>query len=238
MDAAADLLVQGACPGCGVPGKGVCPDCAAAVMEGGVGPRTRMGIELPLWSAGEYVHPVTRIISQAKDHHRWDAIPLLGVRLAFAVAGIADEVGLKGPGLLLPIPSKPSSVRERGLDFTQVLARQASRCLTRVGMRTVVHPALTHRRLVKDQGDLTSEQRAKNLEGSLIVGKLPMNRWILLVDDVVTTGATLRESVRALSVAGWVPHGMATVAATVLRIKQQSTNSGVSLPNRRPSGYG
>ena len=238
MDAAADLLVQGTCPGCGRPGKGVCPACVRAVMGGYVGPHERVGITLPLWSAGQYVHPLMGIISKAKDHHRWDAIDLLGVRLAFAVAGIADELGLQGAGILVPVPSKMSSVRERGLDFTSVVARQASRCLSRIGVTTDVHPSLTHRRVVKDQGELTSQERAKNLEGSLISGKIPSSRWILLVDDVVTTGATLRESVRALTVAGHPPDGMATVAATILRMKQQSTNSGVSLPNLRPSGYG
>ena len=237
MDAAADLLVQGACPGCGRPGRGVCPDCTLEVMSGRPGPRERGGISLPLWSAGEYVDPLRRIISRAKDHHRWDAIALLGRRLGFAVAGIADELHLTGPGILLPIPSKPSAVRERGLDFTQALARQASRCLVHVGMTTTVHPVLTHRRAVQDQGDLTSEQRSENLERSLMMGKLPMNRWILLVDDVVTTGATLRESVRAVREAGRSPVGMATVAATVLR-KRSSTNIGVSLPNLRASGYG
>jgi len=186
-------------------------------MEGRVGPRERAGISLPLWSAGEYIHPVRGIISKAKDHHRWDAVDLLGRRLAFAVAGIADELELIGPGILVPIPSKPSSVRERGLDFTGALARQASRYLSRVGISVSVRPALTHRRVVKDQGDLTTEQRAKNLEGSLAAGKLPACRWILLVDDVVTTGATLRESVRALSAAGELCSGMATVAATELR---------------------
>jgi len=212
--------------------------CVRAVMEGSVGPRERVGITLPLWSAGEYVDPVMGIISKAKDHHRWDAIDLLGVRLAFAVAGMVDDEGLKGPGILVPIPSKPSSVRERGLDVMGAMARRASHHLARVGITTAVHPALTHRRVIKDQGDLTSEERAKNLEGSLMSGKLPGSRWILLVDDVVTTGATLRESVRALSAAGHPPDGMATVAATILRMKQQSTIFGVSLPNQRPSGYG
>jgi len=237
MDAAADLLVQGACPGCGRPGRGVCADCVREVMDGSVGPRQRDGISVPLWSAGEYVNPLRRIISRAKDHHRWDAIGLLGRRLAFAVAGVADEMGLDGPGILIPIPSKPSSVRERGLDFTQVLARQANRCLARVGVRAAVHPALTHRRAVQDQGDLSSEQRAKNLENSLVAGRLPVNRWILLVDDVVTTGATLRESVRAVSAAGRPPDGLATVAATILR-KPQPTNIGVSLPFLWRAGYG
>jgi len=177
-----------------------------------------MGIDLPLWSAGDYVHPVMGIISRAKDHHRWDAITLLGLRLAFAVAGLADQMGLRGKGILVPIPSKRSSVRERGLDFTRSLATKAGTYLSQAGVTTFVHSSLTHVRRVKDQGDLTGEQRAKNLEGSLISGKLPRYDWILLVDDVVTTGATLREAIRALSQAGHVPHGMATIAATVLRM--------------------
>ena len=219
LDAAADLLLQGACPGCGLPGKGVCPGCARAVMAGSVGPRERVGIELPLWSAGEYVHPVMRIISQAKDHHRWDAIALLGLRLAFAVAGLVDDLGLTGPGVLVPIPSRASSVRDRGLDFAQALAQEAARRMSAIGVDAAVRSTLAHLRAVKDQGDLSSGQRAKNLEGSLFSTKLPPGRWILLVDDVVTTGATLREGVRALSAAGFPPAGLATVAATVLRMR-------------------
>jgi len=217
MDAAADLILQGICPGCGVPGKGICAQCVTSMMAGRIGPRSREGIRLPLWSAGEYVPPVTRIISQAKDHHRWDAIDLLGLRLAFAVAGLADEVGLAGPGLLVPFPSRPSSVRERGLDFTHELARRASRCLAQAGMDASVRRALIHRRSVKDQGDLTSAQRQKNLEGSLTACTLPPYRWVVLVDDVVTTGASLTEGVRALGATGCALVGLATVAATILR---------------------
>ena len=217
IDAAADLLLNGCCPGCGHPGRGVCQSCAAAIRAGTVGARDRQGIELPLWSAGAYLHPLPRVISQAKDHHRWDAIALLATRLALAVAGLADATDLVGPVHLVPFPSRSGAVRDRGLDFTDRLARLAARHLRAVGLPTTVHPTLRYTRQVRDQGGLTSQDRLSNLDRSLEVFRDPPGHPAILIDDVVTTGASLREGVRALRAAGAGPVGLATVAATVLR---------------------
>ncbi len=223
MDAAADLLLDGVCPGCGEPGRGVCPGCRAAVMAGRIGPRQRLGLDLPLWSAGDYLGPVRRLVSQAKDHHRWDALALLGVRLAQAVAGLADATGIAGPGILVPFPSTPASVRRRGLDVMMAMARLSARQLRRVGLEASVHHLLVHRRRVDDQGDLSGPQRWRNMAGCLVARHPlpswagPGPGWIILVDDLVTTGASLCEGVRALTEAGHRPVGTATVAATVPR---------------------
>jgi predicted amidophosphoribosyltransferase len=186
-------------------------------MAGRVGPHTRHGIDLPLWSAGAYVAPVTRVISQAKDHHRWDGITLLGFRLALAVAGLVDHCQPCGPGILVPIPSTPSAVRERGLDFTYRLAVTSTRVLRRAGLSLSVVRALKHGRKVSDQGSLTTEQRHRNLHGSLEAKEVNSSGWIVVVDDVVTTGASLAEGIRALGVQGRTPLGLATIAATSLR---------------------
>jgi len=186
-------------------------------MAGEVGPRARAGITTPLWSAGEYAAPLPRLISQAKDHHRWDAIALLAVRLAYAVAGLADAAGLRGAGVLVPFPSQAKTVRSRGLDVTWTLAVRACRNLRAAGMAVVPARVLAHSRAVADQGDLTSEARATNLVGALHVAARPPPGWLVLVDDVVTTGASLREAVRACVHDGLVPAGLATVAATELR---------------------
>jgi len=217
IDATADLLFQGACPGCGLPGHGICALCRRAVMSGSVGPRERVGIDVPLWSAGDYTEPLPRVISGAKDHHTGDVIDLLGVRLAFAVAGLADAARPAGPGVLVPFPSSAATVRERGLDVTFALARSAARRLGRVGLVVTVRPLLTHARAVRDQGRLSSEERYRNLAGSLRARDREAAGWIILVDDVVTTGASLREGIRALRSAGITPAGAATIGATILR---------------------
>ena len=186
-------------------------------MAGQIGPRTREGITVPLWSAGEYTRPLPRVISQAKDHHRWDGLDLLGVRLAFAVAALADDLRLAGPGVLVPFPSQPKTVRDRGLDVTRVLAIRAARHLRLVGLDVSVRPILAHIRAVQDQGNLTTADRATNLAESLRVTRLIADCWLVVVDDVVTTGASLREAQRALNTAGCPPTGLATVAATVLK---------------------
>ncbi|MDR0283498.1 MAG: ComF family protein [Propionibacteriaceae bacterium] len=236
IDAAADLLVQGACPGCARPGSGVCAGCARWIGAGVIGERFRAVLDMPLWSAGEYADPLTRIISQAKDHHRHDALPLLAQRLALAVAGLADALGLAGPGLLVPVPSAPAAVRERGLDFTSTLANTAARHLARAGLTTRAEPALRQLRAVQDPGGLVAAERQRNLTGSLGAVRPRSARWLVVVDDVVTTGASLQESVRALTAVGIPPVGLATVAATTLRTGGNQQNLALLLPNWGSSG--
>jgi len=220
MDAAADLLLQGSCPGCHRPGRGVCRQCTNRIMAGEVGPRTRAGIDLPLWSAGTYADPLPEVISQAKDHQRWDAIELLGVRLSFAVAGLVDETGLRGPVVLVPFPSQAQAVRRRGLDFTTTLARSAARHLHRAGLAATAAPVLGFTRRVHDQGGLTSDDRSRNLNQSVAARHRLPPAPVILVDDVVTTGSSLREGVRALAAANREPTGLATIGATILRSQQ------------------
>ncbi|MCL2736825.1 MAG: hypothetical protein FWD75_09410 [Propionibacteriaceae bacterium] len=216
LDAAVDLLLQGTCPGCARPGRGVCPTCVRAMMAGRVGPRDRAGIDLPLWCAGDYEPPVPRVVSQAKDHHRWDGIEILGTRLAFAVAALADHLRLPPQGCLVPFPSTRASVEARGLDVTGAIVRAAARRLRRVGMDMEVSDMLVHVRRVQDQSGLTSDQRHANLEGALEARSHGCRGWIVLVDDVVTTGASMTEGLRALREAHLHPVGLGSVAATVL----------------------
>jgi predicted amidophosphoribosyltransferase len=84
--------------------------------------------------------------------------------------------------------------------------------------RPVVVPALAVRRSVRDQAGLDRAARSANLAGSVrlrrsAVGRL-RGRAVVLVDDVVTTGATLAEAARVLRASGLDVVGAAVVAAT------------------------
>jgi predicted amidophosphoribosyltransferase len=86
-----------------------------------------------------------------------------------------------------------------------------------------VLPALRHSRQVTDQVGLTHQQRAHNLAGALAVrraarSRLPL-RAVVIVDDVMTSGATLAEAARAIRAAGGRPIGAAVLAATRFRAR-------------------
>ncbi|MBR7831994.1 hypothetical protein KDL01_01910 [Actinospica durhamensis] len=101
------------------------------------------------------------------------------------------------------------------------MARVAAHRLRESGRSAAVLPALTHRRKVADQAGLGRRARAENLAGALAVrsasARLLGERAVVLVDDVVTSGATLAEAARALTAAGSTPVGAAVLAASRLR---------------------
>jgi predicted amidophosphoribosyltransferase len=119
-------------------------------------------------------------------------------------------------------------VRERGHDAVLGMTRVAARRLRRRGHDVRVRPALRSVRAVRDQSGLSATARAANLDGALRAAGDPARGGpILIVDDVITTGASAAEAVRALrAVDGW-PIAVATVAATPRRVRlASSTPSG------------
>ncbi|MEU0425901.1 ComF family protein [Streptomyces canus] len=110
-----------------------------------------------------------------------------------------------GPGvpvLLVPVPSARRAVRARGHDPARRIALAAAGELRRAGMSARVVAVLRQRRRVADQSGLNSRQRLDNLAGALTVvpggGRLLAEGLVVLVDDLMTTGASLTEATRAV----------------------------------------
>ncbi|MGW1778433.1 ComF family protein, partial [Streptomyces sp. NPDC002143] len=107
-----------------------------------------------------------------------------------------------GGVLLVPVPSARAAVRARGHDPARRIALAAAGELRRVGVPARVAAVLRQRRAVVDQAGLDSRQRLDNLVGAL--GVVPGGARVLcggpvvLVDDLVTTGASLAEAARAV----------------------------------------
>ena len=223
MDAAASLLLGAACPGCRTPCAGLCTSCRGQVhrAEPFTVPGPRCGV--PVVAAAPFQDVWQRCIVAYKERTGWWLGGPLGEALALTVAVAARETGVPAGGLVLvPMPSQPRSVRERGLDTTLTLARGAARALTGAGLPTRVERQLRHVRRVADQSTLGEAARLTNLAGALAAepprgasGAPPVLR--LVVDDLTTTGSSLAEACRALAGAGTPASACAVVAATPLR---------------------
>jgi predicted amidophosphoribosyltransferase len=122
---------------------------------------------------------------------------------------MASEVSRRGllGNLLTWVPARSSDNRQRGYDHAEVLARALA---GRLGLRA--EPLLNRRGTAEDQTGLNKEERRRNLEHAFAPGG-PCTQPVVLVDDVITTGATLAACARALRKAG-VPRVEAVVACS------------------------
>lgn len=240
LAAAGDLLLGAACHGCGEPWWGICRRCRSVVTSRhpyATRP-TPCPAGFPLTVTTTPYDAITRqLISAHKERGALGLTPFLAGRLALAVTAVAEASEL-GPRrfVLVPVPSARAAVRERGFDASWAMAVRAARGL-RPERDVRALRLLAQGRSVRDQAGLTATERAANLRGAFRVRRTwrevlasATNLWsdqmgrgaaeqpaVIIVDDVVTTGASLTEAARALRSAGFRVVGAATVAATQRR---------------------
>lgn len=204
MNALLDLVLPRRCVGCGAAGAGLCARCVP-----GDPPVWVPHDVVPVRAAGPYAGAVRAALLAYKERGRRDLGGPLGDLLARAVRAVPPVPGL----VLVPMPSTRSAAAARGGDHLVRLTRRAARSS---GLR-VATGALGFTRAVADSSGLGVADRRRNLAGALTGRAPPADAIALLVDDVVTTGATLAEAHRALRAAGWPVAGAAVLAATPLR---------------------
>ncbi len=235
-DVVADLVTGSSCLGCLRPGRLLCPDCRDELLGRNEPARsahlvwptpTPAGLAAP-WASGEYAGLRKDLVVGHKEHQLQALRAPLGNLLARAVwaAVAATTAGPLAPVVLVPVPSRPSTVRARGYDATYALAREAASVARRWGLHLSVHRLLASRGPVADQAGLGIEDRYANLRDSMSCrrGRVVAARRrhpgcvVVICDDVLTTGATAREAQRALNAAGFTVAGIAVVAATRRRL--------------------
>jgi predicted amidophosphoribosyltransferase len=224
LDGAIDLLLGGSCVGCARPGRLLCPGCRAE-LPGDPAPAwptpTPAGLVEP-WAASVYGGTVRAMVLGLKERR------LLGLAVPLArllAAAVSCELPRGSPVVLVPVPSRPRTVRARGHDPTHTITVRAARQLKRGGFDIEVLRLLRLRAGVVDQAGLDATEREANLRGSMqarafAVRRSPLRQGavrLVVCDDVLTTGSTAREAQRALEVVGLDVARVAVVAATPRR---------------------
>ncbi|MFC9998280.1 ComF family protein [Nocardia sp. NPDC127526] len=194
-----DLILPRSCAGCGASGTGWCADCAGALSGPPIRIRPRADPGVPCWALAGYRGAPRRAVLAAKEHRRRDLAVPLGLALARGLDHLRDAAR---PLLLVPAPSRRAAARRRGGDPVVRAAAVAASWLPDCR----VFGTLRMRPGVRDSVGLDSGDRQHNLCGRIIVvpdcpptGWFAANAEVVLVDDVLTTGTTMRESVRALA---------------------------------------
>lgn len=164
--------------------------------------------DLAVVAAARYEGVLRTALLAYKERARRDLCRPLGGLLASAVAETGAPLAV-----LVPMPTSAAARRARGGDHMLRLARTAAR----PSARTVCAP-LRLTRAVRDSAGLDIAGRAANLHEAMTA--IPPRGYpvAVLVDDIVTTGTTLREAAAALRAAGWTVGGAAVVAATPKRV--------------------
>lgn len=211
LDALA-VLMPVECVGCGAPDRSVCSACramlAADLRQHALADGT------PVLSALDYSGVARAAILAFKEQGRTDATRALSAPLRQALCAALESCGTPATELVC-VPTSRSSYRRRGYDPVRLLVRRA-------GFRT--SGLLRHSRRTEHQKALDRESRGENVVGSLAARVQLTGREVIVVDDVMTTGATLTEAVRAIREAGGRVALAVTLAHTARRFNTHRTN--------------
>lgn len=195
-----DLILPLECGGCGAPSTRWCPACAGELAARADEPRLvtpRLDPGVPVWSLGRYAAARRQAIVAVKEHGRADLVAPLAAALQTGLSRLLTWGLLDAPLIVVPAPTRRVAARRRGGDPVTRVAERASADLPGIA----VLRALRLTGLTRDSVGLSSADRQRNLAGRVRLTR-PVPGPVVIVDDVVTTGATACESVRALQTAG------------------------------------
>lgn len=216
-----DLALPCRCPGCGAEGPPICASCLPALdarleLPAGIAIGLPSDVPPPLLQL-EWCAPFSGLIRDALHQLKYAGEQRLAAPLGAAIARRWRVAGAGGD-LVVPVPVHADRARSRGYDQAELIARAAA-----VDLGLPCAAILERARATIAQFDLDRSARATNVQGAFRLRPRPparetqdsrplLGRWIVLIDDVVTTGATLAACAETLMTAGAIGVSAATVA--------------------------
>lgn len=177
-------IIRNACLMCGIP-MPAGELCAHCIQE-------RKPVINHTYCPFRYAYPVSKLIQDMKFHSRLDLVSFFAQYLAENFLQKITE----RPQCLIPIPLHSSRLRVRGYNQSLELAKHLSQILN----IPVDNKSFVRTRKTRIQSELLAKQRKRNIKGAFAKNRtvLPTYNHIAIIDDVVTTGATVDEMARLI----------------------------------------
>ena len=199
-----ELVFPTRCLGCGILREHLCHVCAKEIQLDDY--RSSVGA-VPIFSSIRYGPKAGHILLAAKEDGVRKADDLIVAALTKSFRSAVHTLGIRPA--LIPIPHSSTAVRKRGRDFVMEISRRLSE-IESIPVRQIIR----HNRKVNDQASMDASSRIGNLSGAMsVIRNCGRPCEVFLVDDLITTGATLSEAVRVLEIGGF--HVVAAVTAFV-----------------------
>lgn len=199
--------VRAGCRICGRYQQGLelCPACAKNIARTpwGVSGLNCGDVRIPVLWREAYGGPLTELIYQSKYHGQWAGAQLLGHCM-----GSLPRPWLGSPPIMIPIPLSGKRLGSRGYNQSLMIARAAARCWG-ISVRA---QWLRKMQDTSRQAALTRATRQSNLVNTFAAARDISGQRVILVDDIMTSGATIREAVRAIRSRGGEVIGAAVIA--------------------------
>lgn len=198
-----ELLLPRRCAGCGAAGELLCPKCRHELARPPERVVPRELPHVPVFALGTYSDAHRGVILAMKERNNLAVRRLIGAVVEEGLRYLEARGDLPFGCALVPAPTRKFSAKQRGGDPVESVCRATG--------RNVV-PSLVLSPRVRDQTELDAAGRRRNLSGGVRVTQVPTSR-VIVVDDVVTTGATLQASVEALLARGVKVAGALAIAS-------------------------
>jgi len=214
------------CAGCGVEGEWWCKNCRGKaktkswefclvcgnkVGQGKICEKCRAVCPLDGATAFfvyEDKEPISVLIKHFKYRFAKDISSVWQVVVSERLPALSNLWPKNEKIVFIPVPLHPKRQRERGYNQARLIAQAVVSCGQKIGCNFELDAGnLTRTRATLPQAQLSREQRLKNLSDAFVWDtKKPAPKYIVLVDDVFTTGATLGECAKVLRKNGcqWV----------------------------------